>query len=73
MNEDKLLAEFGSMFPGYRLEKCDDQGYKLLRDNAIKTDEGTEAVWIATVYEMAELFKLFEVNRQIVNERLEVV
>lgn len=66
--EEKLLAEFGMMFPGYHLEPYDN-GFKLIRDKAIETEETIEGVWIATVYEMAELFRLMEYNRQIVNER----
>lgn len=69
--EDKLIEEFGFMFPGYRLQRSDDEGYKLLRDHAIETETGKEAVWIATVYDMAELFMLFELNRKIVNDRTE--
>lgn len=66
--EEKLLAEFGTMFPGYHLEPYDD-GFKLIRDKAIRTEEAIEGVWIATVYEMAELFRLMEYNREIVNKR----
>lgn len=67
--EEKLLAEFGQMLPGYHLEPSGDDGFKLIRDNAIETEESVEGVWIATVYEMAELFRLMEYNRQIVNKR----
>lgn len=67
--EEKLLASFGQMFPGYHLEPFDNGSFKLIRDNALKTEDYTEGVWIATVYEMAELFRLMEYNRQIVNER----
>lgn len=70
--EDELISEFGSMFPGYKLEKSDDEGFKLLRVDGIETEDDKEDVWIATVYEMGELFMLFELNRQIVNERQEV-
>ncbi len=66
--EERLLAEFGDMFPGYHLEPYDD-GFKLIRDKAIETEEYIEGVWIATVYEMVELFRLMEYNRIIVNER----
>lgn len=64
-----LIEEFNKSFPGYRLETSDDEGFKLLKIDGITNDEGSEDVWIATVYEMAELFTLFEYNRLIVNER----
>lgn len=68
--KDKLIAQFGDMFPGYRLTNADDGGLKLLKVGAIVTeDSGTEDEWIATVYNMGELFLLMEYNRQIVNER----
>lgn len=70
--EEKLIKEFSSIFPGYRIEKSDDEGLKLLRVGSIETEDDSEDVWIATVYEMGELFMLFELNRQIVNERHEV-
>lgn len=73
MNEDTketLIAGFSTMFPDYRLEESDDEGFKLLRINAIRAEGGREDVWIATVYEMGELFILMELNRTIVNERL---
>jgi hypothetical protein len=70
--EEKLVKEFSEIFPGYRVEKSDDEGFKLLRTNAITTDEGREDIWIATVYEMGELFVLMDLNRQIVNERNEL-
>lgn len=67
--EDKLISEFSSMFPGYRLERSDDEGLKLLRVGGIKTEETIEDVWVATVYEMAELFSFMEMNRRLVNDR----
>lgn len=69
--EDKLISEFSEMFPGYRLEPTPGESFKLLRINAIETEDTKEDVWIATVYEMAELFMLFEYNRHVVNERTE--
>lgn len=68
----KLVKEFSDMFPGYKLEKSSDEGFNLLRVDGIETEDGKEDVWVATVYEMAELFALMELNRKIVNERLEV-
>lgn len=68
VDKQTLIDQFSSMFPGYAIEEYDD-GFKLLRKDGIITEDGTEDVWIATVYEMAELFMLMEVNRQIVNER----
>ncbi len=68
--EEKLLAEFGQMYPGYHLEPAGDGGFKLIRDAAIRTEDGLEGVWIATIYEMPEFFVLMEYNRKIVNERV---
>jgi hypothetical protein len=67
--ESRLVNEFSDMFPGYSITPTDDEGFKLVRYNAIETEDGKEGVWIATVYDMAELFMFLEFNRKIVNSR----
>lgn len=62
--EEKLINEFGVMVPGYRLEKSDDEGYKLLQIDGIETEDGREDVWIATVYEMDELLTLLNQQKR---------